>query len=597
MKSETKICQNCKQQFIIEPEDFDFYKKIRMPPPTFCPDCRRQRRSAWRNERSLYKRKCNAPGHNEEIISVFSQNKPLIVYDDRYWWSDKWDPMDYGRPYDFEKPFFIQYRELLERVPLIALSVTNMVNCSYCNVSADDKDCYLISASDGNELVMFSNRTVFNKDSMDIYIGNHSELCYEIVNCSQCFKLFYGFNCTQCVNSAFLYNCTNCSNCFGCTNLRNKSYYIFNQPYTKEEYEQKIKEFDLGSFSTIRQLQERHKSIMLESIHRFAHILKSVNVTGDNVQYAKNCKFCFDVIGKPSAEDCKFLVWAGYNLKDAYDCGPGIALNVEQTYDSFDTGMSGSRLYFTSVVYGSHDVYYSINCHGSNSLFGCYGLRNKQYCILNKQYSKQEYQKLILSITKHMNDMPYKDKKERVYKYGEFFPVELSPFAYNETIAQEYFSLTKQQAIEQDYAWKDPETRDYEITIKSEDLPDHIKDVNDDILKSVIGCEHKRKCTEQCTTAFKIIPDELQFYQKMNLPVPRLCPNCRHYQRLKQRNPLKLWHRKCQCAGEKSDNGVYKNTIKHFHKNNHCPNEFETTYAPNRPEIIYCEKCYQIEVV
>ena len=83
----------------------------------------------------------------------------------------------------------------------------------------------------------------------------------------------------------------------------------------------------------------------------------------------------------------------------------------------------------------------------------------------------------------------------------------------------------------------------------------------------------------------------------MNLPLPRLCSNCRHYQRIKQRNPLKLWHRQCQCAGEKSDNKVYQNTIQHFHSNEHCPNEFETTYSPDRKEIVYCEKCYQQEVV
>ncbi|MDA2922831.1 hypothetical protein MYX07_06235, partial [Patescibacteria group bacterium AH-259-L07] len=120
-----------------------------------------------------------------------------------------------------------------------------------------------------------------------------------------------------------------------------------------------------------------------------------------------------------------------------------------------------------------------------------------------------------------------------VYKYGEFFPAELSPFAYNETIAQEYFPLTKGQAIKQGYTWRDPEKRDYEITIKSQDLPDHIKGVTDDILDQVISCQHQGKCNEKCTTAFKIIPDELQFYKKMNLPLPRLCPNCRHYQRLK----------------------------------------------------------------
>ena len=183
-----------------------------------------------------------------------------------------------------------------------------------------------------------------------------------------------------------------------------------------------------------------------------------------------------------------------------------------------------------------------------------------------------------------MNVIPYKSKKGLVYKYGEFFSFELSPFNYNETIAQEYFPLTQEQALQRGYLWKESEPRNYQITLKKEDIPDHIQDVGDDITGQVIACEHEGKCLEQCTEAFKIISEEFKFYKRMNLPLPRLCPNCRHYKRLKQRNPLKLWHRKCMCDK------------KHIHHEEHCEVEFETSYAPERSEIVYCEKCYQQEV-
>jgi hypothetical protein len=172
--------------------------------------------------------------------------------------------------------------------------------------------------------------------------------------------------------------------------------------------------------------------------------------------------------------------------------------------------------------------------------------------------------------------MPYIDNKGRIYKYGEFFPSELSPFAYNETIAGEYFPLTKEQAISQGYRWKDREERNYNIDIKNEEIPDDINEVQEDIVNKVIECAHKGECNHQCTEAFKIIPAELQFYKRMNLPLPRFCPNCRHYERLSQRNPLKLWHRQCMKEG--------------------CKNTFETSYAPERPEIVYCESCYNKEI-
>ena len=112
MNNQVKICQNCKDEFIIELEDFNFYEKIKVPPPTFCPDCRTVRRLCWRNEMSLFKRKCDAPGHGETLISFIHPDEKLVVYDGKYWWGDEWNPLSCGKDYDFSKPFFTQWKEL-----------------------------------------------------------------------------------------------------------------------------------------------------------------------------------------------------------------------------------------------------------------------------------------------------------------------------------------------------------------------------------------------------------------------------------------------------------------------------------------------------
>ncbi|MBI3274197.1 MAG: hypothetical protein HYZ69_03560, partial [Candidatus Colwellbacteria bacterium] len=256
-------------------------------------------------------------------------------------------------------------------------------------------------------------------------------------------------------------------------------------------------------------------------------------------------------------------------------------------------------------------------CSGSSNLFGSVGLRKKQYCILNKQYSKNEFESLRKKIINHMSEMPYISRKsqipnhksqinskdrnsniqteEIIYRYGEFFPAEISPFAYNETSAQEYFPLTKDEAITQGFSWRDARERNVKLTLNAKDLPDRIEEAPKTITSELIGCIHETKCNDQCTGVFRIIPKEVTFYKKMNLPLPRLCPRCRHFGRLRQRTPLALWQRPCQCAGEKSDNSAYKNTSSHFHKNEHCSNEFETTYPEAWREIIYCEACYQNE--
>src|SRR3989344_7484137 len=115
MNSETRKCQNCKTDFIIEPEDFDFYKKIDVPPPTFCPECRMMRRLAFRNERMVHKRTCDLCGKG--FVGMFPQKVGFPVYCHECWWSDNWDPLAGGVEYDFERPFFDQFQELRSRVP------------------------------------------------------------------------------------------------------------------------------------------------------------------------------------------------------------------------------------------------------------------------------------------------------------------------------------------------------------------------------------------------------------------------------------------------------------------------------------------------
>jgi hypothetical protein len=236
----------------------------------------------------------------------------------------------------------------------------------------------------------------------------------------------------------------------------------------------------------------------------------------------------------------------------------------------------------------SSDLEYCVHCHSSSNLFGCVGLKKKQYCIFNKQYDKEDYFALREKIIRHMNEAPYIDKQGKVYKYGDFFPVEFSPFAYNETLAQDFFRLNKTEANQKGYLWRDPDLRQYQTTIGAGDLPDHIRDARDELIKEIIKCS-------SCGLAYRIVPMELAFYRRMNLPLPRLCPECRFRERFQFVNPPQLRPGNCQCAGVNSDGGIYNNESAHFHGDIHCPNEFETSYAPGRSEIVYCEKCYQAE--
>ena len=583
MNTETKKCQNCSQEFIIEPEDFLFYEKIKVPPPTWCPECRMVRRFVFRQERFLFRQKDIITG--KEIFSGVPPQAPVKIYAHDYWWSDKWDSMEYGRDYDFSRPFFEQFRELMYAVPWPSKNEKNMVDSEYCDQAGQLKKCYLCFNCGDSEYSAYVKDAHQIKNSFDLTDVMRDELSYESRGVDDSYRVFFSIFCFECNDIWFSRDCLGCSNCFGCVNLRNKQYHIFNKPYAKVDYFEELKRLNLGSYKVVRELKQRAEEFWSKFPNKFMHGVHNTNVSGETISYSKNAKFCFS---SEEIEDSKYCQDLSSVVRDSYDYTLW-GEKCELMYEVLTSGDGCKNIKFSWDCWpADQDVEYSVKCASSTNLFGCVGLKKKSYCVFNKQYSKKEYFSLREKIIRHMNDMPYKDKTGRIYRYGEFFPPEFSPFAYNETIANDFFPLTQDRAIKQGYEWRDPEKREYKVTVDAKDLPDHIRDVKDSMLKEIIGCMN-------CGKAWQIIPMELEFYKKMGLPLPRLCPDCRYFERTKYRNPPKIYHRKCQCAGAKSESGTYRNTGKHLHESRHCPNGFETSYAPERRDIVYCGECYNAE--
>ncbi len=596
--SNSYVCQNCHKNFEIEEEDIIYYQKINVPYPTWCPECRLIRRMIWRNEYILYRHKCDVRGHEENLISLYHEKSPMKVYDQKYWWSDEWDATEYGKEYDFTKPFFEQFKELLHTVPTTSLmgNYASLVRSDYSNWAGDLKDCYLITDADVVENSLYGSGIFKCKDVCDVDNASECELCYDCYNIHSCYKVVGSINCHECHNVYFSKGCIGCSNCFGCINLRKKSFCIHNKEYSKEEYEKKIQELFDGSRKKYEESKKKSRDFFLNYPHKNLRGTHNVNSFGDYIYHTKNTKYGFFVT---DAEDCKYVsLLHSKSAKDCYDYTDW-GETAEQLYECIAVGMGASKVRWSHMVYNNvKEVDYSYYCINSSNLFGCCGIRKKQYCILNKQYSKEEYETLLSAIREHMNSTPYKDSDGRTYGYGEFFPPEISPFAYNETIAQEYFPLTKEEATAKGYAWKEEDGRSYQITKKPNDVPKTVTESEDSICNEIIECAHMSfalKCNHQCTTAFRITLQELEFYRKMNLPLPQSCPRCRHYERIFERNKIQLSEQSCDCNGSASKTRLYKNESKHSHGNVPCNKLFKTTYPKNHEEIIYCEECYQSE--
>ena len=564
MNSEIKQCQNCKQEFNIEQEDFDYYEKMKVSAPTWCSECRAIRRLVFFNQVNLYKK--NEAKDGKKVFSTYPEEASIKIYDHDYWWSDKWDPMSYGMDVNFKKPFFEQLKELNYAVPWPSRSVSGLTNSDYCNQCSNLKNCYLCFNTNHEENCQYCVACNETRDSLDCYATPKSELCYEVYQGNSDFQCFNCFEIKNCRNLIFCEECTNCSDCFSCVNLRNKQFYIFNKPHSKEEYFKEVGKINFGSYAEVRKIKEKFNEFKLKLPRKYIHGNHNKNVTGEYIYRSKNTFNCFEVA---ECENVRYSQNFAPGVKDSYDY-TNWGDNSELVYESCVCGDNCQNIKFCFDCWPAmQDSEYCLGCHSSANLFGCVGLRNKQYCILNKQYTKEEYDKLVPKIKKHMDDLPYIDSRSKEYKYGEFFPHEFSPLAYNETMAMEYFPKTEKEVTKTDYLWRDKNPGEYEITIDARNLSDDIKEASDSVLKEIIKCD-------SCKNAYRIIEAELRFYQRFSIPLPRLCFNCRHTERRRKANPLKLWHRHCMKPG--------------------CPNEFETSYALDRPEIIYCEQCYNEEV-
>lgn len=568
MDKESRICQNCKQDFAIESDDFVFYQKIQVPPPRRCPDCRLQRRLAYRNERMIHKRTCDLCG--QSFIGMFPQDVGFPVYCHECWWSDNWDSMASGVGYDLGRSFFEQFQELRSRVPRPGVNNSGeMVNSFYVNCAADMKNCYLVFGAQQNENSRYSHYLNNSKECLDILYGFRSERCYDCFDIDQCYNVRYSQAAFSCRDSFFLYDCRDCASCVGCVGLRHKSYYIFNKPCSKEEYLEKLKEFNLSSQKGVAELSSLFYDSAIFKNHprRAYHGQLNKDSAGDYINECENSANCFYVKG---LRECKNIFW-GQNMKDVRDYF-AFGDTDELSYECVSGGYGNYNCKFSEASWvANRNMEYCANCFNCESIFGCIGLRKKKFCVFNRQYSEDEYRDLVEKIKTSMLTRG---------EYGEFFPIEISPFAYQDSVAQEHFPLTKTEVISKSYVWYEPEKKFPKITLDSDALPDSILDVKDEILNETIGCRHASVCEHPCTVGFKITPEEILFYRNQKVPLPRLCFQCRHADRVKLRNPLKLWQRKCMKPG--------------------CSNEFKTSYAPppagGGPEIVYCEACYNNEI-
>ncbi len=556
-----QTCTSCSSAFEITNEDLAFYEKVSpifngkkelIPPPTHCPDCREQRRLSYCNERFFYSGTCGLC--NKRMLTEYPPSTGFTIYCRACWHGDKWDPCATGRDVDFSRPLMEQVMEVRDATPFQNLLVegTN-VNSDYIHYAGYCKNSYLVMHADFCEDCYYGYGFKHTTSCVDGFYNLTCELCYDCVDVHSCYGLRSCQDCTNCNSSSYLRDCIGCKNCFLCVGLREKEYCFENQQMSKADYEAKMQTMNQGSYSEHQAHKLKLEEMGMRGIFKESHGRNTENCTGDYLQNCKNTQKSFDC---EDVEDGKFLYQVVTGAKDIYDIYQ-YGLNLRESYEVSIAGTDAQNICLSYSVHSSASyILYSWVAMNCKNCFGCSNIHHKEYCILNKQYTREEYEALVPKIIEHMRSTG---------EWGELFPINCSPFGYNKTTAQMYYPLTEEEVIVKGWKWDNAQDTppNVEKIIDATALPDSIEEIPDDILNWAIRCEVTGK-------PFRVTTPELKFYRQQNIPLPRRSPDQRHLDRFALRNPRKFWDRTCAK----------------------CQKQISTSYSPDRPEIVYCEQCY-----
>lgn len=281
--------------------------------------------------------------------------------------------------------FFKELHKLILAHPKRPAQILNSENCEvgdYIYYSKNLYNCFDCNKN-SNGTYLFDTHNSANCADMDF--SYESEMCYDSVDATKCFNSSFLNNCQNLTDSDYSYDCSNCHDIFGCVRLKNKSFCIFNRQVSEEEYRQKVAEYKkLPAERILAIVNDLYSKQPWTQTHEFQN---ENSPYGNYISYNKNSYMCFDASYN---EFCGYLYDSSHH-KYCYD--------ITQSIDTeFSLEVTDSALIFNCdyVVWSKNcmDSSYILNCFGIKNSLGCVKLDHKQYCILNRQFTKEEYERI-----------------------------------------------------------------------------------------------------------------------------------------------------------------------------------------------------------
>jgi hypothetical protein len=384
-------------------------------------------------------------------------------------------------------------------------------NVDFCDEALGARNAYLSFVTGNNaENILYS---AFVYDNVANVVGSflvnrNSENVYMSTLVLESMDVYYS---RFIANSSHIWlssNLTGCHDCIYCDDLQNQSYCIRNKQYTKEAYEvekNRILREDKQNFLTNYRTKVSKKWINK----------KSENSTGNALNWSENVENGYYMSHLSGGRNV--MIGSGgdlsRNMYDAIDVGT----SCQDFYAVAGVGWNSSNIYCSTMVTQSSSIYYSYDVSESHHCFGCIWLKNKSYCIMNKQYTKEDWEIEVTSIMENM---------ERDGTLGQFFPPQMNPFYFNDTFASLiYDDFTREEVTAAGYLWRDapiqadiPTGADVVQNTELDRFQGYdtagVWQINRDILSKVI--------VDESGNYYRIVPWEYDFLVRHALPLPTL---------------------------------------------------------------------------
>lgn len=525
-KSSEQVCSLSKRRFVISAEEVSLYNSFDIPLPTLHPEERLRRQLAFRNGRHFFERACEKTGR--AIRSVFQKNSSFPVVDNEFWWSKDFDAIEFAREFDTKRAFFEQLFELWQAVPRPATVAVDFQNSEAIHHAKTVKDSfYLFDAHRVRDCIYCVN--IYDSDHcVDCYNVSNSSYCYECLDCHNSKNLSWSEHCGGCENSRFLANCKDCKDCLFCTNLTRKSYCIFNKQYSKDDYLSELEKYNF----VLRQDLEVAKNIFSSFLqeHCVPHIYAD-NPQSVSGNYLKNCtqtQYSYECFQSANLYACNSII-QGSRCIDGY----GFASKISDSAQFVSSGANAKRILNSIECWNDvSDLTYSSYCHKSSNLFACVGLKDKEYCIFNQQYSKKEYHKRVTQIISYL-------KKKNIW--GQYFPSIFSGFNYQDSLANEFMHLSAVQVTMMGYVNSPLVDEDMSRILKNRyiSIPSSLVEL------SKLKTEEQSFLCEFGAVPFKFEKKEIEMYQLLNVPPPARAFQQRHLERVQRLSPKRIFNLPC----------------------------------------------------